>query len=99
MIIEYPHSLAIEEAYRRIDNSFLDFLRQHADYIRKPETSWNPEHTRMDYSMEIIGISTEGHVTLIDGQINLEGKFPSMGSSFDKKIEEIVRKKLDDLLS
>ncbi|MCH8067123.1 MAG: polyhydroxyalkanoic acid system family protein [Nanoarchaeota archaeon] len=99
MIIEYQHSLTTEEAYRRIDNSFLDFLRQHADNIRKPLQSWNPEHTRMDYSMEIMGGNTEGQVTLREGQVNWEGKVPSMGSSFNKKIEEMVRKKLDDILS
>ncbi len=99
MRIDYQHNLTQEEAYRRINNLLTDLQKQYADKIRNPQTSWSPEHTRMSYSMEIMGFGTKGEVTLQDGQISLEGKLPFMAKMFSGKIEEMVRKQLDNLLA
>ena len=99
MRIDYQHNLAQEEAYGRINNLLTDLQKQYADKISNPQTSWNPEHTRMDYSMEIMGFKTKGQVTLNDGQVSLEGKLPFMAKMFSGKIEEMVKTQLDDLLS
>jgi len=99
MRIDYQHNLTQEEAYRRINNLLTDLQKQYVDKIRNPRTSWNPEHTRMGYSMEIMGFGTKGEVTLQDGQISLEGKLPFMAKMFSGKIEEMVRKQLDNLLA
>jgi len=99
MRINYQHNLTQEEAYRRINNLLTDLQKQYADKISNPRTIWNPEHTRMDYNMEIMGFSTKGEVTLRNGQVSLEGKLPFMARMFSGKIEEMVRKQLDDLLA
>ena len=99
MRIDYQHNLTQGEAYVRINNLLTDLQKQYADKISNPRTSWNPEHTRMDYSMEIMGFGTKGEVTLKNGQVSLEGKLPFMARMFSGKIEEMVRKQLDDLLA
>jgi len=99
MKIDYKHNLAPEEAYRRINNLLTDLQSQYADKISNPQTSWNPEHTRMAYSMEIMGFRTKGEVTLNNGQVSLDGKLPLMARMFSGKIEEMVKTQLDDLLS
>ena len=99
MKIDYQHNLTSEEAYRRINNLLVDLQRKYSDKISNPKTSWNPEHTQMDYSMEIMGSKTKGQVHLKDCQITLEGKLPFMARMFSRKIEEMVRKQLEDSLS
>ena len=99
MRIDYNHNLASGEAYRRISNLLSDLQRQYADKISNPQTSWDKNHTRMDYSMEIMGFSTKGQVTLMDGQVSLEGKLPFMARMFSGRIEEMVRTQLDSILS
>ena len=99
MRIDYQHNLAREEAYRRINNLLTDLQRQYAGRISNLLTSWNPKHTRMDYSMEIMGASTNGQVNLKKGKVSLEGKIPFMARMFSGKIEEMVRKQLDGFLS
>ena len=55
MRIDYKHNLTQEEAYRRINTLLTDLQKQYANKINNPQTSWNPKHTKMDYSMEIMG--------------------------------------------
>ena len=98
MRIEYQHKLTSEEAYRRISHLLSDLQRKYADKISDPQTRWNSEHTRMDYSMKIMGFSAEGQVTLQNGRVSLEGKIPFMAKMFSGKIEKMVREQLDDLL-
>ena len=99
MRIDYQHNLTQGEAYNRINNLLTDLQKQYADKISDPRTSWNLEHTRMNYSMEIMGFSTKGEVTLKNGQVSLEGKLPFMARIFSGKIEEMVKKQLDDLFA
>lgn len=99
MRIDYQHNLTSEEAYKRINNLLTDLQKQYADKISNPKTSWNPKHTRMDYSMEIMGSGTKGQLTLRDGQVTLEGKLPFLARMFSGKIEEMIRTQLDDSLS
>lgn len=49
--------------------------------------------------MEIMGFKTNDQVYLRDCQVTLEGKLPIMARMFSGKIEEMVRKQLEDLLS
>ena len=99
MKIDYRHDLTSEEAYERINNLLVDLQRKYSDKISNAEKSWNPEHTQMDYSMEIMGSKIKGQVHLRDCQITLEGKLPFMAKMFSGKIEEMVRKRLEDLFS
>lgn len=99
MRIDYQHKLTPEEAYGKINNLLINLQRQYADKISNPQTSWNPEHTRMDYSMEIMGFKTKGQITLKNNQVSLEGKLPLMARIFSGKIEEMIKKQLDDSFS
>jgi len=99
MRIDYQHKLTRKEAYIRINDLLLELQKQYADKISSPKTSWNPEHTVMEYSMEIMGIRTKGKVTLDNNQVILEGKLPFIARIFSRKIEEIIIKQLDDLFS
>jgi hypothetical protein len=99
MKIDYPHNLTQEESYERINRLLSELQEQHADKISDPETTWNSGHTRMDYSMKVMGFNTSGQITLRDGQVSLDGKIPLMAKMFSGKIEEMVRLQLDDLLS
>jgi len=99
MKIYYQHNLTSEEAYRRINNLLLNLQKKYSDKISNPKTSWNSEHTQMDYSMEIMGSKIKGQVHLKDCQITLEGKLPFMAKMFSGKIEGMVKKQLEDLFS
>lgn len=99
MRIDYKHKLTHEEAYERISNLLTDLQRRYADKISNPRMRWNPERTRMDYSVEIMGFGTNGQVTLRQGQVSLEGTLPFMARMFSGKIEEMVKGQLDALFS
>lgn len=99
MRIDYSHHLTCEEAYRRIDRLLSDLQRKYIDKIKNPQISWNLEHTRMDYNVEILGFNAEGLVILDDRQVSIDGKVPFAVRIFSGKIEEIVRKHLDDMFS
>jgi hypothetical protein len=99
MRIDYQHNLTQEEAYRRINALLTDLPKPYADKISNLKTSWNPSHTLMDYSVEIMGFSTQGELTLKNGQISLEGKLPFAARLFRGEIEKMVKTQLDDLLA
>ena len=99
MRIDYQHNLTPKETYERINNLLTDLQEQYADKISNPETHWNSEHTKMEYSMEIMGFKTKGEVTLEDGQVSLEGKLPFMARMFSGKIEAMIKAQLEALLS
>ncbi len=99
MKIDYQHNLTNEEAYKRINNLLLDLQRKYSDKISHAEKSWNPEHTQMDYSMEIMGFKTEGKVHLRDCQITLEGKLPGIAKMISGKIKKMIKTQLDDSFS
>jgi hypothetical protein len=99
MKIEYGHKLSNEEAYTRL-NGFLEQIKvENKEKIDSVSTTWNEEHTKMDFSVKAMGISTTGQLYLTDGQIMLDGKVPLLAKPFAGKIEEIIRQKLEELLS
>lgn len=99
MKINYPHNLTPEEAYRRIDAQLSSLQATYAPRIRNPQVRWNPEHTHLDFNVEIMGFGTEGQVILSENQVSLEGKVPLLTRMFSGKIEEIIRKQLEELFS
>lgn len=99
MRIEYQHHLTREEAYRRIDDLVSYLQKKYACKIRDLKTSWDPKHTRMEFSVKILGFGAEGQLTSQDGQVSLEGKLPFIARLLSGKIEEIVRKKFDEILT
>jgi len=99
MRIDYQHNLAQEKTYQRISNLLLDLQRKYAGEIKNPESSWNSEHTRMDYSVEIMGFKVNWQITLKNGLVSLEGEIPFMARIFSEEIEKGVRKKLEEILS
>ena len=99
MEINYSHNLTQKEAYEKINILLTDLQKRYSDKISNPQTSWDSGHTRMNYSMEIMGFDTSGHISLEHGRVNLEGKLPFMARIFTGKIEGMVKKQLDELLS
>ena len=101
MKINYRHKLTQEEAYKRIDNLLIDLQKEYDGKIINPRTIWNPEHTRMEYTMKILGFSAKGEITLKKNQISLREEFPFVAGILGGKIKEMVtkQKQLDDLLS
>ena len=49
--------------------------------------------------MKIKGYSTSGSVSINDEEVILEGELPFMARMFSGKIEDMVRKQLDESLS
>ena len=99
MRIEHEHALTADESYKRISNLLSGLQSQYADKITNPTTSWNSDHTRMDFSMEIMGFRTSGQICLTDHMATLDGKIPLMARPFSGKIENMIKSKLDELLS
>lgn len=109
MRVDYEHSLELEDVYRRLNQLFSVLPGQYPGKIGSLQIVWNPEHTRMMYNVEItglslrgvkiIGCSSNGHVTLTDGLILLDGKLPFIARPIRGKIEEKIRMTLDDILS
>ena len=99
MKIGYPHNLTNEEAYNKINDLILDLRIKYSDEISNEKKSWNEEHTQMDYSMKIMGIKIKGKVHLSDSKITLEGKLPFVAIPFSKKIENRIRKQLEESFS
>lgn len=97
MRIEYQHKLAQDVAYERINTLLADLKTKYSDKVKTFTTNWNPEHTKMSYSLEIMRFGTEGNITLEDNKVILEGKVPFAAKIFTSKIEDIIRRKLDDL--
>lgn len=99
MRIDYSHTLGSEEAYRRISKLLSDLQEQYTDKIRSHQLIWNSEHTRMNYSVKILGFGSKGQIILTDGQLRLEGSLPLVARLIRGKIEEKIRSRLDDILS
>ncbi|MCH7568771.1 MAG: polyhydroxyalkanoic acid system family protein [Nanoarchaeota archaeon] len=100
MRIGYQHKLSREEAYERINAFLVDYQKEHTSKRSDPKTSWNPEHTKIDYRWDMRGLTIQTKVTLEEGQIILEGKFPFFRLSCRKgEVEERVRMELEKLLS
>lgn len=99
MKIDYKHGLTPEEAYGRINNLLSELKSQYADKISDHQSSWNSDHTQMDFSIKVMGFSAKGQICLGEGQVTLEGKLPLMARMFKGKIERMIEKQLVDILS
>ncbi len=99
MRINYQHKLPHEEAYGRINTLLARLQEQYSDKISNPQTRWNQDHTQMDFSVEIMGFKTNGQVYLRNGQITLDGKLPFLARMLTGRIESMIKKQLEGLLS
>ncbi|MBR9706164.1 hypothetical protein GOV14_03960 [Candidatus Pacearchaeota archaeon] len=99
MKIDYKHNLEAEEAYERISHLLLDMQEKYANKISDPEMTWNDQHTKMDYSVKVMGALVSGQAILKPGSISFDAKLPFMARMFSKKIEAMVREQLKDLFS
>ena len=99
MKIEHEHNLTMGQSYDRIDNLLVDLQREYAKDISNPQSSWNSGFTRMDYSIEVRGLSTEGYVALDEGKVTLELKIPFAAKMFSGKIERKIRATLEETLA
>lgn len=99
MKIDYWHDLTSKEAYERINGLLANLQKKYSDKISNPKTTWNPEHTQMDYSIEIMGFKTEGKVHLRGSQITLEGKLPGIAKMASGRIKKMIKTQLDESFS
>ncbi|MFH1310859.1 MAG: polyhydroxyalkanoic acid system family protein [Nanoarchaeota archaeon] len=99
MRIDYLHNLTIQETYERINKLLPELQEEYSDKISDSQLNWNLDCTQMNFSMKVMGFKTSGQIHLKDKQISLEGKLPFVAKMFGEKIEEMIRKKLDELLS
>lgn len=97
MRIEYSHNLPREVAYEKINSLLAELQTKYSDKIKYLTSSWNPERTKMNYSLEISVFNTEGNISLENNKVILEGKVPLTARMLTGKIEDVIRRKLDDL--
>ena len=97
MKIKYSHSLSLHEAYRRVSNLLAELQNKYSEYISNPQTKWNADNTKMDFSMEVKGFSVKGKIILTDKLITVEGELPFLARIFKGKIEAYIMEALEKL--
>jgi hypothetical protein len=99
MRIETKHNLTGEETYKRINGLFAGLQKRYADNISNPQIKWDTTHTQMDFTMEIMTLTTNGTVYLKKSQVDLDVKVPAIARVFSGQIESMIRQELEKILS
>ena len=99
MKLVYNYDLAKSIPFKRIDNFLEELKKTYSDKISNPKHHWNSDHTRMYFSVGIMGFSTQGIIYLKKDKITLEAEIPFLAVIFSRTIKEMIGKQLDALLS
>ncbi|MBU0629271.1 MAG: polyhydroxyalkanoic acid system family protein [Nanoarchaeota archaeon] len=99
MKLVYQHNLPNKVSYKKIDCFLTELQKRYSDKISSPKSHWNSDYTQMDFSVGIMGFSTQGKIYLKEDKIILELELPFVLSVFSKKIKEMIKQQFEALLS
>lgn len=98
MIIKYAFNGTRELAYEKLSNLLTGLQKQYADKISNVNTSWNVSRDKMDFSFDIKGVTLRGNMSIENNLIIVDGKVPLLARPFQGKAEEMIKKKLEEIL-
>jgi len=98
MRIEHFHSRTKEEAYQRISSLLEKLCEEHRTNISDPTTNWNSDNDRMDFSVKAFSFTLKGTFQILDGKVLIEAKVPFLARPFQNRAEELIRRKLKEIL-
>ena len=97
MAVEVPHSLGLEEALKRV-NDFLPKVREHfKGQVSNLEESW--VGNVLNYSFSTFGFGVKGKMAVEENAVKIDQDLPFAAMMFKGKIEESLRKELQNLLA
>jgi hypothetical protein len=95
--MEITHTLAQDEAAKRIKRLLGDVKAQFADKIANLKEEWK-EGTGT-FSFTAMGFAVSGTLTVANGKVNLDGTIPFLAVPFKGMIETTIREKAVALLA
>lgn len=85
------------EAYEKIDKFLDGLVKEHRNLISNPQKKWNDERNKMDFSFEVMGSNIKGDIKLQGKELILNGKLPFLARIYSGRIEDIIKKQLEEL--
>ncbi len=95
--VKVDHSLAQEEALKRIKKIFDKLKDDFKDKISDVQESWNGNSS--DFSFKIMGLLMKGKLTVSQFDVILDGKIPFTALPFKGLIESKIREEAENLLT
>ncbi len=92
-----PHSLAQDEAVKRVKHLLGDVRTQFADTIGELHEAWDGHTGRFDFSA--MGYPITGSLTVNPSQVDISGELPFAAMLFKGKIESAIKDRLGALLA
>ena len=95
--VKVDHSLAQEEALKRIKKIFDKLKDDFKDKITDVQESWNGNSS--DFSFKIMGLLMKGKLAVSQSDVILDGKIPLTALPFKGLIESKIREEAENLLT
>jgi hypothetical protein len=94
--VEVPHKLKEEEAITRLKGMIADLNRVFADKIHHVKEEWEQNTNHFQY--DVMGFHVAGLLQVLPQQAVLEAELPIAALPFKKRIEDLVKQQMGDLL-
>ena len=98
MNIEHKYNGTSKHAYQQIDTLLTSLQQQYGNKISNPSTSWNSSRDRMAFSFGVYGFTLKGTIQIQDEKVVIDGKVPLLARAFQRKVEILIRGKLEEIL-
>jgi len=95
--IVVPHQLAESEALERIKGLLGQLKQEHSGSFTDLEEQWTDTGGR--FSMKAMGMAVSGGLSVAPGQVQMKGNLPLAATPFKGRIEQIVRDRMERLLT
>lgn len=94
--VTVPHSLAREEATRRLDQFVQVLQEKFQEQVSDLEQTW--EGDDLNFRFKTYGIQLSGKITVTDDALVMDGELPFTAMMFKGKIESAIREQLERLV-
>jgi len=95
--ISVPHQLPPDEALRRIQGLLGDLKQQYGDQVSDLKESWTGNDG--EFSLTAMGLRLSGTLSVLPGEVKLNGNIPFAAVPFRGQIERMIRERAETLLA
>lgn len=95
--VEVEHGLGTEAARTRVKGLLAELQRKHAALVSEVTEDWR-DHV-CTFTFTVKGAKITGTLTVEDGRIVVEGKYPWVLRPFRGKVTQIIRDRAAQLLA
>ncbi len=95
--VTVPHQLTEAEALERVKGLLGDLKQEYAGTFSQLQESWqNSEGT---FAVKAMGMDLSGDLSVKPDRVDLNGKLPLTAAPFKGRVEQMIRQRMERLLT